>query len=215
MLYSFLTFLFLIFFILSIVHESIFFSIFFLITLFFISSFIFILIGFEFIGFLYLIVYVGAIAVLFLFMVMLFDKSEYLFFARVNNSPWNIMFKYFINFLGFLVACTFSYSFFSLVNYPFCTESFLEFLVNSINTEIKLESLVGSDVENIRSSLELGTNLQRIGILLYNYYVLAMFGAALILLVGMVGAIVLTQQFFFQRSKKHQDISNQLVRSRI
>jgi NADH-quinone oxidoreductase subunit J len=182
---------------LSIVHQSIFFSIFFLIALFFCSSFLFILLGFEFIGFLYLIVYVGAVAVLFLFMVMLFDKSEYLFFY--SDTHEGFLFKFFYQALGLVVA--FSHFFALTFLLDFTSFSFVE----------------GVDlIESNHIFFAFGSNLQRIGLLLYTYFFFALLGGAMVLLVGMVGAIVLTQRFFFVESHtKHQNIKDQILRKRV
>jgi NADH:ubiquinone oxidoreductase subunit 6 (subunit J) len=215
LIYNLLCFLFILFFFLSVIHESIFFSIFFLIALFLVSSFLFLLLGFEFIGFLYLIVYVGAIAVLFLFMVMLFDKSEYLFFSTdyekselkeernlllYSSFPLSFIFGFFlfVSFSNLDILCFYNYPFGDLFfSAPFSRDSFIE------------DSLL------INMPFNLGTNLQRVGFLLYTYFSLSVLGAGVVLLVGMIGAIVLTQTFFFGgRFKKHQEIKDQIVRKR-
>jgi NADH-quinone oxidoreductase subunit J len=198
MLMEFLSIVFIILLFASIIHESIFFSIFFLIALFFCSSFIFILLGFEFIGFLYLIVYVGAVAVLFLFMVMLFDKSEYLFFS--TQSHLNLEDKIVYQICGFLFA-----SYYAFILFLFLNTSHIDMDFSYLD-------------ENNLLFLNNATNLQSLGFLLYNYFYIALIGAALILLIGMIGAIVLTQRFFFIDSSskhKHQDIKQQLFRQRI
>jgi len=178
----------------SIVHQSIFYSIFFLISLFFCSSFLFILLGFEFIGFLYLIVYVGAVAVLFLFMVMLFDKSEYLFFFSEEREGFFT--KFWFQLLGLFIA----------VIHFFLLLILLDFYASPM-----------SDLgEHSHIYFAFGSNLQRIGFLLYTYYSLALLAGALVLLVGMVGAIVLTQRFFFIGSyNRHQNIKDQILRKRV
>ena len=190
----FLSILFTLFMLLSVVHESIFYSIFFLIALFFSSSFLFILLGFEFVGFLYLIVYVGAVAVLFLFMVMLFDKSEYLFF--VSHTKQSLLLKLSYQIFGFYICFLYFSMLLLLVDYiPISTENV---------------------VETTSIFFTFGSNIQRIGFLLYTYYFLALLGAALVLLVGMVGAIVLTQRFFFVESyNRHQNIKDQILRKRV
>jgi NADH-quinone oxidoreductase subunit J len=196
--------LFIVFFIFSLIHESIFFSIFFLICLFLISSFLFILLGFEFIGFLYLIVYVGAIAVLFLFMVMLFDKSEYLFFS--NDV------KGFSDDKSDLLSMSLGIA---LVWFVLLYSSF-------ISVENVLVSNIYSNKTFIENFLVLdlpfntGSNLQRIGSVLYDYFSLTVIGAGVVLLVGMVGAITLTQTFFFgEKFKRHQEIKDQIVRKKL
>lgn len=214
-LYNLLCFLFILFFFLSVIHESIFFSIFFLIALFLVSSFLFLLLGFEFVGFLYLIVYVGAIAVLFLFMVMLFDKSEYLFFSNdyekieLKEERNTLLFGSFS--LAFIFGFFLCISFISLeilcfFNYPFGDL----FFQAPFSKDFSIEEYYLTEMP-----FNLGTNLQRVGFLLYTFFSLSVIGAGIVLLVGMVGAIILTQTFFFgDRFKKHQEIKDQIVRQR-
>jgi len=207
MMFFLLLFLFVLFCVLSIIHESIFFSIFFLIALFLVSSFLFILLGFEFIGFLYLIVYVGAIAVLFLFMVMLFDKSEYLFFSKSSKKFSE---KVSLNLTAIGVSLVFVVKFLLILKNFDSVEEYI-FLENfNIDiVDVKYDEL--SD-----NFLNGGSNLQKIGFILYKFFYIGVFGAALVLLVGMIGAILLTQSFFFgHRQKKHQEIRDQIVRKRI
>lgn len=214
-LYNLLCLLFVLFFFLSVIHESIFFSIFFLIALFLVSSFIFLILGFEFVGFLYLIVYVGAIAVLFLFMVMLFDKSEYLFFSNDYEKTDLKEERNILLFASFSLSLIFGFflciSFINLeilyfFNYPFGD---LFFEAPSKNNFFLEKNYLTEMPFNI------GTNLQRVGFLLYTFFSLSVLGAGVVLLVGMVGAIILTQTFFFgDRFKKHQEIKDQIVRQR-
>jgi NADH:ubiquinone oxidoreductase subunit 6 (subunit J) len=162
------------------------------------------LLGFEFIGFLYLIVYVGAIAVLFLFMVMLFDKSEYLFFS--NDV------KGFSDDKSDLLSMSLGIA---LVWFVLLYSSF-------ISVENVLVSNIYSNKTFIENFLVLdlpfntGSNLQRIGSVLYDYFSLTVIGAGVVLLVGMVGAITLTQTFFFgEKFKRHQEIKDQIVRKKL
>ena len=59
-----------------IVSRNTVYSVFFLILVFVTISFLFIMIGAEFLGMIMLIVYVGAVAVLFLFVVMMLNVTE-------------------------------------------------------------------------------------------------------------------------------------------
>jgi NADH-quinone oxidoreductase subunit J len=183
----------------GILHESVFVSVFFLISLFLVSSFIFILSGFEFIGFLYLIVYVGAVAVLFLFMVMLFDKSEYLFF--IPEKKLTLFNKW-----AFILVSIYLFDFFNFV--------LLEFLVSDNLGNVS--SIVGPSIYLTESVLVFFNNLEAIGSVLYSYFILEFLGAGIILLLGMVGAIVLTQMVPLNITMfKHQDIKSQVLRKRV
>ena len=57
-------------------------SVFFLILVFVTTSILFIMIGAEFLGMIMLIVYVGAVAVLFLFVVMMLNVTD-----KITKSP--------------------------------------------------------------------------------------------------------------------------------
>lgn len=72
--------------------------------------------GFEFIGFLYLIVYVGAVAVLFLFMIMLFDKTNY-----IHNKTGFINITEAIVWVFIILCCYFFIFiyFYLILNYSF------------------------------------------------------------------------------------------------
>ena len=76
-------------------------SVFFLILVFVSISILFIMIGAEFLGMIMLIVYVGAVAVLFLFVVMMLNVSEQIsqqprregFFNFISVHDWNFNFN--------------------------------------------------------------------------------------------------------------------------
>lgn len=195
--------LFILFFFFSVLHESIYISIFFLISLFLLSSFLFLMSGLEFVGFLYLIVYVGAVAVLFLFMVMLFDRTEYVIFDRQNVDK-----TVFISNILMII----SFSFTVLLAFDFVFFNSGNFVLQD-----KIQGFFNIFFEN-RVSLILSlsdsySSIEAIGILLYDYFFIALLGASLVLLLGMVGAIVLTQNVnLFGQFYKHQEIKEQLIR---
>jgi NADH-quinone oxidoreductase subunit J len=134
----------------------------FLILAFFSSSGLFVLLGAEFIAMLMVIVYVGAVAVLFLFIVMMLniDFNE-LKKGFTNNLP-----------VGLLVAVI------TLVE--------LIFVINiSLSSQFtRNEALMPID-NNI-------TNTQALGKVLYTDYILAFQMSGLVLLVAMIGALILT-----------------------
>ena len=161
-------------------------SVFFLILDFISISALFIMIGAEFLGMMMLIVYVGAVAVLFLFVVMMLNvaqqKNEW--FASTKSSthiPFGILFSVIIFFELIIVIGGWKYK-------------------SDVST---LSSL------NIISAT---TNTHSIGNVLYTDYIHLFQLCGMILLISMIGAIVLT---FRKRSGlKRQSYFNQISREK-
>ena len=142
-------------------------SVFFLILDFISISCLFIMIGAEFLGMIMLIVYVGAVAVLFLFVVMMFNvaqqKNELFVKAEDSNHiPIGLIVSIIIFFELIIVIGGWKYK-------PQVVESF---------------STVGI---NLTSS-----NTHSMGQVLYTDYIHLFQLSGMILLVAMIGAIVLT-----------------------
>ncbi len=141
-------------------------SVLFLILCFFNAAGLFVLLGAEFIAMIMVIVYVGAVAVLFLFVVMMLNTSLVDLRKGITRYiPMGLIAG------GILLA---------------------ELIVIAIAWSISDTALqnVGSpapDVDKI-------TNTQAIGQVLYTDYIFAFQTAGLILLVAMIGAIVLTHR---------------------
>ncbi len=140
-------------------------SVLFLILAFFNAAGLFILLGAEFVGLILVIVYVGAVAVLFLFVVMMLDIS----FADLRKGamqyvPIGLIIGAVL--LGELVVIYSSWS--------FGPESLANLGAPASGPEI--------------------TNTQALGALIYTDYILAFQASGLILFVAMVGAIVLTHR---------------------
>ena len=159
-------------------------SVFFLILDFISISCLFIMIGAEFLGMIMLIVYVGAVAVLFLFVVMMLNVS----LAEVKKG-----FSTHLP-IGLLV---------SLI-------VFLEILVVIGGWKYKSDLVTTSSIVSNQKI----TNTEAIGNLLYTDYIYLFQISGMILLVAMVGAIVLTfrkrkgikrQNVFDQISKERAD----------
>ena len=135
----------------------------FLILTFFNAAGLFILLGAEFLAMLLVIVYVGAVAVLFLFVVMMLDVD----FAElragfIKNAP-----------VGLLVA--------GIV----LVELIALFVSGAAGG-------LPSAIPSAAPGTEALTNTEQIGRVLYTKYVYFFQAAGLVLLVAMVGAIVLT-----------------------
>ena len=164
-------------------------SVFFLILDFISISCLFIMIGAEFIGMIMLIVYVGAVAVLFLFVVMMLNVSQqkYEWLSGEKNSnhiPIGLLISTIIFFELIIVAGGWKYK-------PELLKSF---------------SSIGVDIDS--------TNTHEIGKVLYTDYIHLFQLSGMILLVAMIGAIVLTfrkregirrQSYFKQISRERKD----------
>jgi len=161
-------------------------SVFFLILDFISISCLFIMIGAEFLGMIMLIVYVGAVAVLFLFVVMMLNvaqqKNEW-FNASESSSHIPV---------GLLVSLVI----------------FFELIIVIGGWKYKPEVL-DSITLNIDTNI---TNTQSLGNVIYTDYIHLFQLSGMILLVAMIGAIVLT---FRQRSGvKRQSYIKQISREK-
>ncbi len=158
-------------------------SVLWLILAFFNAAGLMVLVGAEFIAMLLVIVYVGAVAVLFLFVVMMLDID----FAElragfVKNFP-----------LGIAVALV-----------------LLAELVLGIGA-YRAGALVLGTPDGTAAPLIGESNIENIGALLYGRYLFLFETAGIILLVAMIGAIVLTHRPPRAR-RGHQDIGKQVAR---
>ena len=139
-------------------------SVLFLILAFFNSAGLFILLGAEFLAMILVVVYVGAVAVLFLFVVMMLDIN----FAELRE--------------GFLQYLPIG----ALVGIILVAELILIFGSWIINPDaaqiVAAPSAAPSEI----------TNTHALGRLIYTQYVYLFQAAGLVLLVSMIGAIVLT-----------------------
>lgn len=159
-------------------------SVLFLILCFCNASGILFLFNAEFLGLIFIIVYVGAIAILFLFVVMMLNVKVYSSRNLFYYVPLLLLLGFILLLQVYLILeKTVSNSNFWTTNLPYNFENYLDNL-NSIDV--------------------LGQGL-------YNYYLSCFLLAGLILLVAMVGAIVLTLNFSSQR--KNELPSRQLSRS--
>ena len=161
-------------------------SVFFLILDFISISSLFIMIGAEFLGMMMLIVYVGAVAVLFLFVVMMLNvtqqKNEWFTSSRSSTHiPFGLLFSIIIFFELIIVVGGWKYK-------------------DDVSTSLSLK--VSSET----------TNTHSIGSVLYTDYIHIFQLSGMILLISMIGAIVLT---FRKRSGiKRQNYFKQISRER-
>ncbi|AMY69472.1 NADH-quinone oxidoreductase subunit J [Frigidibacter mobilis] len=155
-------------------------SVLWLILAFLSAAGLFVLMGAEFVAMLLVIVYVGAVAVLFLFVVMMLDVD----FAELKGElarymPMGLL-------MGVIILLE------------------LGMVFGAWKTSDMAESLrVAPTPEGVQ-------NTAALGMLIYDKYVFLFQTAALILLVAMIGAIVLTLRH--RKNIKRQDVLQQMYR---
>ena len=160
-------------------------SVFFLILDFISISCLFIMIGAEFLGMIMLIVYVGAVAVLFLFVVMMLNvaqqKNEW-FNASESSSHIPI---------GLLVSLVILFELIIVIGGWKYKPEVLDSISLNVDTNI--------------------TNTQSLGNVIYTDYIHLFQLSGMILLVAMIGAIVLTfrQRFGVKRQSYFRQISRE------
>jgi len=141
-------------------------SILFLIIVFLITTNIFIIIGAEFLALFLLIIYVGAISVLFLFVIMMLNLR----LVENYNTVWNYIP------IGAFIGFIFFFQILFLIYFDFGLNNFYE--------NVKFYEWI--NLYNSKSNIIL------IGIALYNYNSHLFLIAGFILFVAMIGSIVLT-----------------------
>ena len=158
-------------------------SVFFLILDFISVGCLFIMVGAEFLGMILLIVYVGAVAVLFLFVVMMLNvaeqKQSWFIGKKSNHIPTGLIVSVLILLELLVVIGGWKYK---------------EDIMSS-------STLILSDV----------TNTHQIGLVMYTDYILYFQLAVMVLLLAMIGAILLT--FRERTGVKKQSYLNQISRN--
>nr|YP_010247536.1 NADH dehydrogenase subunit 6 [Cordyceps pruinosa]QPZ76116.1 NADH dehydrogenase subunit 6 [Cordyceps pruinosa] len=164
-------------------------SLLFLIGLFASISVYLILSGLTFIGFSYLIVYIGAVSILFLFILMLINiRTSELQSNNVNSIP-----------LALFIGILWNYSLFQLLPYTLSinTNNWLSGSYNYNNILPTVNNIDTSNIMFVTSNNWDGTmtetsHISTIGNILYTSYNMWLFLASIILLLAMVGAIIIT-----------------------
>ena len=156
-----------------------------LIVAFFNAAGLFLLTGAEFLSVILVIVYVGAVAVLFLFVVMMLDISKENAQTKPSSSYMKIT---------------------SMLAFVFALE--LGFTAHQWWHSSKINDLTAF------SSSSKVTNTQALGELLYTHYFYVFQIAGLILLIAMIGAIVLTLHPEKKKQIRKQNISQQIKRNK-
>nr|WP_306266522.1 NADH-quinone oxidoreductase subunit J [Pararhizobium sp. IMCC3301] len=157
-------------------------SVLFLILAFFNCAALFLMLGAEFLAMILVVVYVGAVAVLFLFVVMMLDVD----FAELRQG-----------FLQYLPVG-------AIIGMILLIELIMVVASYAIAPELTANPVVAIPDPEILS------NTEALGRLLYTKYIFYFQTAGLVLLVAMIGAIVLT--LHHKEGVKRQNIADQVAR---
>ena len=167
-------------------------SVFFLVLNFLTAAGLLFLLECEFLALLFLIIYVGAIAVLFLFVIMMLD-------LKIVEEDKDF-FKYIP--VGSLIGGLF------LVEISTVIVSFFRPKSYSINH-------LGQEFTNIYTNwytkIDFFTDINVLGQILYTYYIVQFIVAGFILLIALIGTVVLTSSNSYQ-SIKQQSVFKQISR---
>nr|QFK69625.1 NADH dehydrogenase subunit 6 [Pogonatum inflexum] len=160
-------------------------SVLFPILVFLNTSGLLVLLGLDFFAMIFLVVYVGAIAVLFLFVVMMLN-------IKIAEIHENVL-RYLP--VGGLIGVIFLLEIFFIVD-----NDYIPILPTKLSTTYLTYTVYAEKIQS-------WTNLETLGNLLYTTYFVLFLVSSLILLVAMIGAIVLTMHKTTQ--VKRQDVFRQ------
>ena len=170
--------------ILVVVNRNPVYSVLFLILTFFNAAGLFVLLGAEFLAMMLVVVYVGAVAVLFLFVVMMLDIN----FAALRQG--------FVRYAGIG----------AVIGAVLAAEIIFVIASGAISPAVSV--LAGSPTP----PAEQVGNTEALGRILYTDYFYLFQASGMVLLIAMVGAIVLTHRE--REGVKRQRIANQVARDR-
>jgi len=163
-------------------------SVFSLVMCFANSSLLLLIFGFEFLAFLFMIVYVGALAILFLFVVMMLNIR---LVELIENSTRYIP-------IGIIIGIVLLIELLIVVD--------KQFSMNPSNEDISLFYTNNNFTNNIK--LVDYTNIETIGQMLYTEGYIYFLVASIILFIAMIGAIVMT--LYHEENVKRQDVFSQI-----
>lgn len=177
-------------------------SVLYLIFCFLNSSGFILFLGLEFLAIIFIIIYVGAIAVLFLFVVMMLDikileiSDSFLKYLPINIFLFSIFFFELI------------YLFFSSYNFiNFSQDFYLNFFFN-LNFFFDFEFTRSSDI-GLLSISNFYKNIQYFSSILYLDFFFIFWCAGLLLLLALIGAIILTlnKNLFIKRQSVYSQVN--------
>lgn len=174
------------------------FSVLFLVFTFFNTACILLLFDFEFIPISFIVIYVGAIAVLFLFILMMLNLK----LAELNESKFNFMP------IAFFIGLAFLFELISIIS----LEMPLIDITNQKNVYYLFDLLNQSNLKQFLFSdlIALSSNVVTISKTLFNNYIFCFVISGFALLLAMMSAIILTLQKLFV--SKNQNVYNQILK---
>lgn len=165
------------------------FSLLFLVSSFVVSSFLLFLLECELLALLFIIVYVGAIAVLFLFAIMMLE-------SKLSDLSKNVM-KYAP--IGFIFGI--------ILLFPQLRQ-----ISNNFDKNIYYNSFYQNKFQNWYDLVDSTTDVEVYGQILYSYFVLQLLVVGLILLLVLVGVVYLTNNYNVSKQTLDQATFKQLAR---
>jgi NADH:ubiquinone oxidoreductase subunit 6 (subunit J) len=154
-------------------------SVIFLILVFFNASGLLVLLGLDFFASIFLVVYVGAIAVLFLFVVMMLNIK----LAEINEKKLRYLP------VGGVLGLLFLFEVLMLLD-----NDLIPLLSYNIQNKYLETQFTQLQLFDWASELSTSHTINALGNIIYTYYFYFFLMASIILLVAMIGAIVLTMQ---------------------
>jgi len=164
-------------------------ALFFLVSSFLSAAFLLFLLECEFLALLFIVVYVGAIAILFLFAIMMLE-------SKLTDLSKNAM-KYLP--VGFVFGI--------VLLFPLLNE-----ISNSFEKNAYLNSFYLNKFQNWYDLIDSTSDIEAYGQVLYSYFVLQLLVAGLILLLVLVGVVYLANNFNVSKQTLDQAIFKQLAR---
>lgn len=163
-----------------------------LIGLFSAISVYLIVIGLNFIGFSYLIVYIGAVSILFLFILMLINiRTSELLSNNVNSIPLALLIIILLNYVWIQLSPEYGGIFNNITGnlvYTNILGSFLESIFVNKNI-INIMFITSNNWDGFMTET---SHIVAVGMILYTVFNMWLLLASLILLLAMVGSIIIT-----------------------
>lgn len=162
--------------------------------------------GLDFLGLTYIIIYVGAVAVLFIFIIMMYSLK---YSVSETINVYNTVFEEFLDIFHICFYFIIIYLYLDLQTdlfQPLTNLSKINLLDSPFIIDLDVDIL---DIESYGRSL---SNFELFGQYFFNYYTSCFLIAGLILLVALIGSIIITLNLS-KRSKNQYILNKQLTRT--
>jgi NADH:ubiquinone oxidoreductase subunit 6 (subunit J) len=161
----------------------------FLFMVLFISVYLFFS-GVEFIAIAYLIIYIGAIVVLFLFTIFLFNLQGLLMVYNDNIAVVISKKKFFGYLFLKIIFLLFIFKIFIVIKFIYL--DFMEVVETQIEDYFEIDHILISPLGEMKLNFFITYDINQIGYLLYTEFLVYLFFCALILLVSIFGSVILS-----------------------